>query len=82
MTVFLVFLGTVSLLVASRTAWVIAGVLHALAVANAACMWILALLYWIYRVPPPLISFVVLGVLFTIAIRTTRAPQTRRATPS
>lgn len=73
MTVFLVFLGTLNLAVAARKTWVEAGLLRPLAVANAACMWVLGLLYWIYRIPPPLISFVVLAVLFTIAIRTTRS---------
>lgn len=72
MTVFLVGLGILNLVVASRDAWIAAGVLRFMAQANAACMWALAALYLIYRIPPPLISFAVLGVLFTVSIRTTR----------
>jgi len=72
MTIFLVFLGVLNLVVAGREDWIDAGMLRFFAAANAVCMWVLALLYLVYRIPPPLISFVVLGVLYTLSIRTTR----------
>jgi len=75
MTIFLVFLGILNLVLAGREDWIDAGILRFFAAANALCMWVLALLYLVYRIPPPLISFAVLGVLYTLSIRTTRGAE-------
>ncbi|HXV77858.1 MAG TPA: hypothetical protein VD788_16225 [Candidatus Polarisedimenticolaceae bacterium] len=83
MTVFLVFVGVGNLVIAGRDPWIAAGVLRFAAVLNATCMWVLVLLYWFYRIPPPLISFALLGLLFSFAVRTTRdaGPSARSGSP-
>ena len=65
MTVFLVFLGILDavILYSSPTALL----LRRAALVNAGCMWALVILYWVFQIFPPFISFVVVGLLFTIA---------------
>lgn len=41
-------------------------VLKRVSLLNAALMWVLALLYLAYQIPPPFLSFVLLGIMFTI----------------
>ena len=38
-----------------------------LSLINALFMWLLVILYSIFQVPPPLVSFIVVGVLFTFS---------------
>lgn len=73
MSVFLFGLGVLNLAIAHRDAWVRAGVLPFLSAFNTAWMAALALLYLVYQVPPPLISFALLTLLFAASLRTTRA---------
>ena len=66
MTIFLVFLG-IQNLVTLTLAPEAKQLLRALALINFLCAGALAILYAAYSVPPPLISFAVVGLLFLLA---------------
>lgn len=42
--------------------------IRALAIVNIVCVGALTVLYWVYRVPPPLFTFAVVTVLFVISL--------------
>jgi hypothetical protein len=66
MSVFLVFLG-IQNLATLALAPEAKRLLRVLALINFLCAGALVVLYAVYRVPPPLISFVVVGILFLLA---------------
>ena len=72
MPIFMVFLTLLSIVVlyGSPTA----ALLRRVTLVNAVCMWSLAVLYWVYQVFPPLISFVLVGVLYNASF--VRSPTT------
>ena len=63
MTVLLVFLGMQNLIILTRGAP--RELLRQSAFSSALCMWTLVVLYAVYRITPPLLCFVLLGVVFT-----------------
>lgn len=65
MTVFLVFLGILDAVILHSSPTGL--LLRRAALVNAGCMWALVILYWVYQIFPPFFSFVVVGLVFTIA---------------
>ena len=65
MTIFLVFVAVMNFFllywISSR------GLLRKLILANSLLMWTLALLYFVFQIPPPFLCFVLLGILFTLS---------------
>lgn len=65
MTVFLIFIGLVNLYIMYAVPSPV--VRRHITLIDAAFMWIVAILYGAFRIPPPFVSFVLLGILFTVS---------------
>ncbi len=65
MTVFMVFAAVINLFIlASNPPKTL---VRTVSFITAAFMWVLALLYGLFQIPPPFFSFILLGILFTVS---------------